>query len=78
MSTFGADAVDAFYLVGPYEDPVRRTEVERAVLTAAGGLGCAEPARGGRADSPARRRPLPSLSGLPWQLDLRACTIRED
>ncbi len=37
VSTFGADAVDAFYLVGPYQDVVRRSEVERAVLNAAAG-----------------------------------------
>jgi [protein-PII] uridylyltransferase len=35
VSTFGADAVDAFYLVGGYQDPARRAEVERAVLAAA-------------------------------------------
>jgi [protein-PII] uridylyltransferase len=35
VSTFGADAVDAFYLVGEYRDPERRAEVEHAVLTAA-------------------------------------------
>jgi len=37
VSTFGADAVDAFYLVGGYGEPARRNEVERAVLTAAAG-----------------------------------------
>ena len=37
VSTFGADAVDAFYLVGTYQDVVRRSEVERAVLHAAAG-----------------------------------------
>ncbi len=37
VSTFGADAVDAFYLVGSYDEQVRRAEVERAVLAAASG-----------------------------------------
>jgi hypothetical protein len=36
VSTFGADVVDAFYLVGDVADPARRAEVERAVLAAAG------------------------------------------
>jgi [protein-PII] uridylyltransferase len=35
VSTFGAHAVDAFYLVGDYSDPARRAAVERAVLAAA-------------------------------------------
>jgi [protein-PII] uridylyltransferase len=37
VSTFGADAVDAFYLVGSYDEHMRRAEVERAVLAAAAG-----------------------------------------
>ncbi|MCW2502231.1 MAG: glnD [Actinomycetia bacterium] len=41
VSTFGADAVDAFYLVGAYADPLRRAEVERAVLAAASGADAA-------------------------------------
>jgi [protein-PII] uridylyltransferase len=41
VSTFGADAVDAFYLVGAYGDPLRRAEVERAVLAAASGADAA-------------------------------------
>lgn len=35
VSTFGVDAVDAFYLDGPYADPATRDPVEKAVLAAA-------------------------------------------
>ena len=36
ISTLGADAVDAFYLVGPWSDAAERARVEAAVLDAAG------------------------------------------
>jgi [protein-PII] uridylyltransferase len=35
ISTLGADVVDAFYLVGSWNDPAAREKVEAAVLTAA-------------------------------------------
>lgn len=35
ISTLGADAVDAFYLVGSWSDPAEREKVEAAVLAAA-------------------------------------------